>query len=479
MQLIDKGLIKFDYQFPLYNYFFPTQVGGIYQSSKKQLHEIMKVANCRARSRALYFHIPFCEAICSFCPFTRGLYKDAKAIDRYAKALIREIEYKAEIMDLKAVPVRAVFFGGGTPSLLSPLNIEEIGNALHRYFDLSALEEFSFEFNVTSVTEERARALAAIGVTHARFGLQTTDPEWRRLFNLDPDIGKVECAAERLNTHFGHVLCDILYGMNGSCEQQTLKDIDKAIMLGVTNVDIYPINNVATSVKLHKQIRSRFGESMPATRKLNMKLMLDEHLRQYGFVPYNGHGYVRMPGVAPELFTDKYSFIYHEHVYGYADHDLLGFGVGAISSVAGHVITNELSREKYTQRMAAGEHVCQISGHDPLLDVVKPLVVRLAYHGSIDKRLVELGQMPEPLIRRLDQLIRAGLVLEDSDFYRLTRLGWLWYSNIMFFLMPTSEQNVLKKMVYERLKAEGRDITEHELIYASELGNKRNAGIDS
>lgn len=467
MQLLDRGLIKFDYQFPLYNYFFPTQASGVYQPSKQQFFEMMEGANRRARSRALYFHIPFCEAICSFCPFTRGLYKNAEDIDRYTTALIREIEYKAEVIDLKAVPVRAIFFGGGTPSLLSRRNIEDIGAALHRHFDMRAVEEFSFEFNVTSVTDECARALAAIGVTHARFGLQTTDPEWRKLFNLDPDIGKIERAAERLKAHFGHVLCDILYGMNGSSEQQTLADIDKALALGVTNVDIYPINNAATSVKLHRQIKARSNEVMPAIRKLNMKFMLDEHLRQYGFVPYNGHGYVRVPATDSTLFTDTYSFIYHEHVYGYADHDLLGFGVGAISSVAGHVITNVSLREKYTQRMAAGEHLCQVSRHDPLLDVVKPLVVRLAYHGSMDKRLVELDQMPEMLMSRLDALIRAGLVLEDSHFYRLTRLGWLWYSNIMFFLMPAGEQEILKKLVFERLDVAGRDITEHELIYTA------------
>ncbi|KAF4557344.1 hypothetical protein HBJ16_005104 [Pseudomonas sp. CES] len=102
-----------------------------------------------------------------------------------------------------------------------------------------------------------------------------------------------------------------------------------------------------------------------------------------------------------------------------------------------------------------------------MLDVVKPLVVRLAYHGSVDKRLVELGRMPEALMRRLDELIQAGLVLEDSRFYRLTRLGWLWYSNIMFYLMPASEQDILRKLVFERLDVPGRDITEHELIYTA------------
>lgn len=467
MQLLDRGMLKFDYQFPLYNFFFPTQAHNVYQPGRNQFSEMMVAANKSARSRALYFHIPFCESICSFCPFTRGLYKRAEDIDRYTQALIGEIEYKAQVMDLKAVPVRAIFFGGGTPSLLSPRNIYNIGEALHRHFDMRDVQEFSFEFNVTSVTEERSRALASIGITHARFGLQTTDREWRHLFNLDPDISKIERAAELLRGHFGHVLCDILYGMNGSHEQQTLADIDKAVEMGVSNVDIYPINNAATSVKLHKQIKARFADVMPAMRKLNMKFMLDEHLRQYGYVPYNGHGYVHRPGADSLLFANDYSFIYHEHVYGYADHDLLGFGVGAISSVAGHVITNISLREKYTQRMAAGEHLCQVSGHDSLLDVVKPLVVRLAYHGVVDKRLVEMCRVPEALIHRLGALIQAGLVLEDTNHYRLTRLGWLWYSNIMFYLMPASEQDILKKLVFERLDVPGRDITEHELIYAA------------
>ena len=467
MQLLDKGLIKFDYQFPLYNFFFPAQTHNLYEPDKRQFSEMMTGANRAARSRALYFHIPFCEAICSFCPFTRGLYKSAEDIDRYTQALIREMEYKAQTVDLKAVPVRAIFFGGGTPSLLSPRNVYDIGEALHHHFDMSAVEEFSFEFNVTSVTEARARALAEIGVTHARFGLQTIDREWRQLFNLDPDISKIERAVELLRTHFESVLCDILYGMNGSSEQQTLADIDKAVAMGVNNVDIYPINNAATSVKLHKQIRARFPDVMPAMRKLNMKFMLDEHLRQYGYVPYNGHGYVHKPKSDGVLYTDDYSFIYHEHVYGYADHDLLGFGVGAISSVAGQVITNVSLREKYTQRMTAGEHLCQVSAHDPVLDVVKPLVLRLAYHGSVDKRLVELDRVPDALMQRLDALIKAGLVQDDHQHYRLTRLGWLWYSNIMFYLMPASEQDILRKLVFERLDVPGRDITEHELIYAA------------
>lgn len=468
MKLINNGIVKFDYQFPLYNFFFPTQSRDVFQPSKSQLAKILSAANRDAVSRALYFHIPFCEAICSFCPFTRGLYKDSSDIDRYTQALIREIEYKSRLMDYKEVPVRAIFFGGGTPSLLSPRNIYDIGEALHRYFNMSTVEEFSFEFNVSSVTKDRISALRDVGITHARFGLQTADPKWRKLFNLNENIGEVERAANLLVPAFDNVLCDIMYGMNGSDERQTLLDIDMAVELGVSNLDIYPINNAATSVKLHKKIRENFADVMPAIRKLNMKLMIDEHMRQKFYLPYNGHGYVRRAAGQHELITSEYSFIYHEHVYGYSDHDLLGFGVGAISSVSENVITNTPLREKYINNIASGEHICQVSCHDSILDTVKPIVLRLPYHGVVEKKKVSMDELPSGLLDRLDSLIKAGLISESENSYELTRQGWLWYSNIMFYLIPESEQNVLKKIVFEKLNVPGRDITRDEIIYFKE-----------
>ncbi|UVJ45237.1 radical SAM protein [Pseudomonas sp. LS1212] len=467
MKLINNGLVKFDYQFPLYNFFFPSQSLKVFQSSESQLSQILTTANEKANSRALYFHIPFCEAICSFCPFTRGLYKDKEDINRYTAVLLKEIEYKSRLIDYKKVPVKAVFFGGGTPSLLSPKNIYDIGESLHRHFDMSTVDEFSFEFNVSSVNKERVIALSDIGVTHARFGLQTIDPMWRKLFNLNDDIGEIERAAALLVPNFKNVLCDIMYGMNGSGESQTLADIDKAVELGLTNIDIYPINNVATSVKLHKKIKENFNEVMPAMRKLNMKLMIDEHMRQKGFVPYNGHGYVRTSSNSGELITKDYSFIYHEHVYGYEDCDLLGFGVGAISSVAENVITNTPLREKYINKMSEGECICQISHHDAILDTIKPVVLRLPYHGEINKRRAKIEKMPKELMDKVHSLLDAQLITETDDAYKLTRLGYLWYSNIMYYLIPKSEQNILKKLVFEKLNTSGRDITRDELIYSA------------
>lgn len=95
---------------------------------------------------------------------------------------MKEIEIKPKMVDFHAVPVRAIFFGGGTPSILSAENIRAIWAAIHRYFDLSKLVEFSFEIEVKSLNDDKISVLQDIGVTHPRFGLQTFSPLWRKLF---------------------------------------------------------------------------------------------------------------------------------------------------------------------------------------------------------------------------------------------------------------------------------------------------------
>ncbi|WP_459205894.1 radical SAM protein [Pseudomonas sp. MLB6B] len=465
MKLIDNGVIKFDYQFPLYNFFFPSQTAHSFSADNINAAEIFASASRHSTSRALYFHIPFCEKICSFCPFTKGLYKNQEQIDAYTKALIKEIELKSKIMDLNSAPIKAVFFGGGTPSLLSPANIRSIRKALHDNFDLSEVSEFSFEFSTTSVNTETVLATAELGVTHARFGLQTIHKEWRNLFNLDPEINRIEKSSQLLNSQFDHVLCDILYGMNGSTEEQTLIDIDYAVALGVSNIDIYPINNVATSVKLHKALRSRTPDVTPALRKLNMKLLFDEHLRSKGYVPYNGHGYRLAPSQTSLPYVKDYRFIYHDHLYGYADLDLLGFGTGAISALHGAVITNTSSRERYCSELMSDNYSCRISLHDPVLSEARPLIMGLPYHGNVSKAHINFHKIPDALMARLRSLISAGLITETKTTYSLTHLGWLWYSNLMFYLMPQSEQEHFKNLVFQRLSTPGRVITESELIY--------------
>lgn len=463
MNIVNNGIFKFDYQFPVYNFFFPNQGKSI---SSEILSEVLGSSNSNVASRALYFHIPFCETICTFCPFTRGAYKDSQLVDQYTQALIREIEIKATFNDYHAVPVRSIFFGGGTPSLLTPENIAQIGIAIKKNFTLHPDCEFSFEIEIKSLSQEKVIAMKHIGVTHPRFGLQTFDPTWRELFNLTSTYDHINFAAEILNSNFKTVLFDILYGMNGQDEEDIIKDLEKAVSLGTSNIDIYPIDNVMTQAKLHRSIQNKGFPLTTATRKFTMNMLVDAYMRSRGFMPHNGHGYVRTDKVDHSVVSNKYSFVYHEHVYGYADHDLHGFGVNAVSTLRGHVITNTSSRQKYINSVLNENRVpSTISKHSKILDEMKPLILRLPYHGEIEKAKVSMREIPFALQEKLSQLKEHQLITEDPDKIHLTKLGWYWYTNIMYWLMPEADQIAMNRFITEQLKTPGKFIAKKELLY--------------
>ncbi|NEG64841.1 radical SAM protein (plasmid) [Pantoea agglomerans] len=463
MNIKDNGLFKFDYQFPVYNFFFPNQGKNI---SSEILSDVLSQSNEKVSSRALYFHVPFCETICTFCPFTRGAYKDAELVNQYTRALIKEIEIKSEYNDYKAVPVRSIFFGGGTPSLLSPENIAQIGEAIRKHFTLSDDCEFSFEIEIKSLDEEKVSAMKHIGVTHPRFGLQTFNPVWREIFNITSTLDQVNFAAETLNNNFNTVLFDILYGMNGQDEEDIIRDLEKAVSLGTSNIDIYPIDNVMTQAKMHKAIQKKGMPVTSATRKFTMNMLVDAYMRSKGFMPHNGHGYFRTDNSTSDVVTQDYSFIYHEHVYGYADHDLHGFGVNAVSSLRGHVITNTSGRNKYIKSVLTDNFVpSTISQHPGILDEMKPLILRLPYHGQIEKSKVSMAQIPFVLQEKISQLKTHQLISEDSEKIYLTKTGWYWYTNIMYWLMPEADQLAMKRFITEQLEIPGKFIAKKELMY--------------
>jgi oxygen-independent coproporphyrinogen-3 oxidase len=455
------SLIKFDRQFPIYNFFFPNQGK---QRSSNSLVDALRDAGTFAKARALYFHVPFCDTICNFCPFTRGLYSDRDVIDRYFESLLSEVRLKADLVDLKQVPIRAIFFGGGTPSLLNPDQIHRIGELIHQVFDLRQLREFSFEIEVKSLTPERAQAMHAIGVTHPRFGLQTFSPKWREMFDLTASLPQIHAATQLLRQTFPYQTFDILYGMSGQDEEELVADLEAAVAMGTTNVDIYPIDNIMTQVGLHAKLGQAGHAPTSAMRKFGMNVLIDQFMRHSGFMPHNGHGYVRTPHT-PAVVSDAYSFVYHEHVYGYHDLDLLGFGTNAVSSMKGHVVTNTHSKKVYREQLAAGVLPCTISQHDVALDYSRPVILRLAYHGELDKRLVHWDRVHPEVLDKLEHLKDEGLVAENDTHLQLTKLGWYWYVNIMVYLMPREDQLVMNSMVVDQLKVPGRTFVKTELLY--------------
>src|SRR3954465_1168633 len=144
----------------------------------------------------LYVHIPFCSAICNYCNFNRGLF-DADLKARYVEAVILEIERAGRAGAAEgaggagaaggggAPCADTIFFGGGTPSLLEPHEIERIIHACRSAFDVAGAGGVTLEATPESVTEERLAAYRRAGVNRVSFGVQSLrDDELLRLSRL-------------------------------------------------------------------------------------------------------------------------------------------------------------------------------------------------------------------------------------------------------------------------------------------------------
>jgi oxygen-independent coproporphyrinogen-3 oxidase len=185
----------------------------------------------------IYIHIPFCRSRCSYCDFATGMYS-AEAAERYVRALVSEIESWRAVDPPE--PVDTIYFGGGTPSLLSPGQLETLLNAVYKRFKLAPNAEVTMEINPGTVTKETLAAFRSLGVNRASFGAQTFDD------NELARLGRSHSAADTRRTFhhlrdagFHNVSFDLIAGLPGQTMAGWRRNLDEAFALGPEHLSFY------------------------------------------------------------------------------------------------------------------------------------------------------------------------------------------------------------------------------------------------
>src|SRR6185369_4860441 len=113
----------------------------------------------------VYLHIPFCKSRCSYCDFATDIYRGSEAVERYVAALCNEIPDSVG----ETTVVDTIYFGGGTPSLLTPKQVERILTAVNEEFSVDSSKEITMEMNPATVTSESLHDYKALSVNRASF----------------------------------------------------------------------------------------------------------------------------------------------------------------------------------------------------------------------------------------------------------------------------------------------------------------------
>jgi anaerobilin synthase len=458
-------VIKFDRQLPISNWTYPFHCDA--DLSADRLAPFSFPNRRRILRRAIYIHVPFCETICNFCPFRRDKYQQATELDEYITALVAEIDLKRQF--LGRCKVDAIYVGGGTPSLLSPRQIEVLGAALVRNFDLTALSEFTFEVEVKSVSHEKLEAMRDIGVNRISFGAQTFSTQYRTLFNLDATPRQIRDAASLLNAMFPYTNVDLLYGMAGQNADQLRYDITAAVNLQTTTIDVYPINNLAASRSMHLALARAKLDFLPATKRLEFRIYLDKLFRELGYAPISGHSYaiadeVHNKPLGPVQHYPK--FLYHDILYGYHDDEIIGYGSSALSQMPGFNLCNLANRHTYISELVTKRALPHIS-FGPIAAPERG-VVFFPYRGGLKKSRVAWGEVPNETLAALRQALDAELIVDRGERYEVTRIGWLFYVNLMYYLMRETGKHSISNVIERKQAGRSRENTDlSELIYSA------------
>ncbi|HEV2861139.1 MAG TPA: radical SAM family heme chaperone HemW [Pyrinomonadaceae bacterium] len=238
----------------------------------------------------IYIHIPFCRARCSYCDFATGAY-DAALADRYVLAVEREVEAFAPAGD--GADVDTVYFGGGTPSLLTPAQLSRLLGAVRRRFRVSDDAEVTMEMNPGTVSPEVLDGFRAAGVNRASFGAQTfDDAELRRLGRTHTADDVRRTLSLLRGAGFDNVSFDLIAGLPAQTLAAWERNLAEALALGPEHLSLYLLE-VHEATPLAAQIREGRYQPPDADLAAEMYELMVERTRAEGFEQYEISNFCR------------------------------------------------------------------------------------------------------------------------------------------------------------------------------------------
>jgi oxygen-independent coproporphyrinogen III oxidase len=369
----------------------------------------------------LYIHIPFCRSRCSYCDFATGLYESSLA-ERYVRALVNEIKdwKEVEITHL----VDTIYFGGGTPSLLSAAQLATILEAVQARFDVAVGSEITLEINPGTVAREGLREFRKLGVNRASFGAQTFDD------NELARLGRSHSASETLQTFdwlrevgFENVSFDLIAGLPGQSITAWRRNLGSSLALNPEHLSFYLLE-VHEGTPLADHIRNGRQPRPDADLAAQMYELMLENACAAGYQHYEISNLCR-PG-----FESRHNTKYWNGTAYY------GFGCSAHSYDGERQRwANERSLLRYIEGIEKGVGVVvertELTPDDVRAEAVF-LGLRLMrglnarqYQNHFGVDLLTEHQA------ELKQFREAGLIELDGDLIRLTRSGAL-LSNEVF-----------------------------------------------
>lgn len=311
---------------------------------------------------SLYVHIPYCETLCTFCGCNTSITKNHKREEPYIELILQELEiYKKQIPEMMNSPLKQFHFGGGTPTFLSPKNLQMLAKKIMDSMRIPEGFHGSIEVDPRRTEVEHLERLKDIGFSRVSLGVQDFDPEVQRLVHrVQPFTMTEKITQAARNLGYTSVNFDLIYGLPTQTEKSVMKMMEQTWQLRPDRIALYSLAIVPWIKPAQKLFKD---EDLPKGKeKRRLYEVSREFLLNKGYIEI-GMDHFALPADSLSVSDSKGKL--HRNFMGYVEERtqiLLGLGVSSISETPDCFHQNEKALPVYERRVKNGE-IPSLRGH--------------------------------------------------------------------------------------------------------------------
>jgi oxygen-independent coproporphyrinogen-3 oxidase len=356
----------------------------------------------------LYLHIPFCRKRCTYCDF-----HFSTTFEAYRTALLEALatELTLRKAELKSM-VQTIYFGGGTPSLLTPAELKTLLETIQKHYDLGSNLEITLEANPEDINEENLLTWKQLGINRLSIGVQTLSSDtltWmNRAHAVQESIAAVELAQQ---IGFSNISIDLIYGLP-NLDLATWKNTLQAIFqLGIQHLSAYCLT-VEPKTALNHLVQKKKLQPADEVLQNEQFLALLELAQSAGFEQYE------ISNFALPNFHSRHNSSY------WAFQPYLGVGPSAHSFDGKARRWNIRNNTNYTKSVGKNELWYELEALNANERRNEQILLGLRTKWGLDQNLLE-DNWTQKESAQIKEFTRLGWMIEDQHFLKLTDLGKL------------------------------------------------------
>ncbi|RIA08530.1 oxygen-independent coproporphyrinogen-3 oxidase [Flavobacteriaceae bacterium MAR_2010_72] len=357
----------------------------------------------------IYIHIPFCKQACHYCDFhfSTSINKKSELVN----ALVKELEFRKD--EFKNQVVETIYFGGGTPSLLTIDELRLLIDTVYAHYNVVSNPEITLEANPDDLTNQQINKLANTPINRLSIGVQSFFEKDLKLMNRAHNAEEAKQCLEEATIRFDNISVDLIYGIPGLTNENWLKNIETALSFNIPHISSYALT-VEPKTALETFIKKGIVDDVDEEQAQAQFYLLVEELEASGFVHYELSNFGK-----PGFFSKNNSAYWQGKPY-------LGIGPSAHSFNGNQRSWNVSNNSKYIKSIdksilpSETETLTQMDKYNEYVMTG----LRTIWGVSIQKVTNEFGDdFTKHLLNQSQLFINQQLLYIDNEILKVTQKG--------------------------------------------------------